>query len=238
MTRAPPVNDLSEQKTFQHYRHPTVESINSTPPPRRFSEFEDDILALMASQGVHGAFKERMLREVMRQDKCEYGDAYRVLAKMNEINERYMWLYKLPYFVGIGTTLTIGGLAVPFVFDKSTAIWFCENYVKQEIPTDPAELDTWYKVGTFTWSWMEPMIGTASFVLLCCQFTRAQVMKMNMKTYAEHLLTWRANRLAKQFPEYDGSMVRAWAKHIPPVGLDFFPIYERRAGYKGFTSGL
>jgi len=84
MTRAPPVNDLSEQKTFQHYRHPTVESINSTPPPRRFSEFEDDILALMASQGVHGAFKERMLREVMRQDKCEYGDAYRVLAKMNE----------------------------------------------------------------------------------------------------------------------------------------------------------
>ena len=31
------------------------------------------------------------------------------------------------------------------------------------------------EVGTWTWTWMEPMIGTASFALLCAQFARAQV---------------------------------------------------------------
>eukprot|EP00662_Eupelagonemidae_sp_cell21_P056756 gene56756-biopygen110266 len=56
---------------------------------------------------------------------------------------------------------------------------------------------------------------TASFILLCLQFTRAQVLKMNMKPYYEY------NRLANKFPQYDRSMVRAWAKHMPAVGISF-----------------
>jgi len=126
-----------------------------------------------------------------------------------------MWLYKLPYFVGIGTTLTIGGLAVPFVFDKSTAIWFCENYVKQEIPTDPAELDTWYKVGTFTWSWMEPMIGTASFVLLSFQLVRNHMQRIDLKPFGRYLESQRANALCKRFPQYEREIVRDYAKSDP-----------------------
>lgn len=43
------------------------------PPPRRFSEFSNEQLAVMASQGVTGAFKERLLREIMRCDGCSYG---------------------------------------------------------------------------------------------------------------------------------------------------------------------
>lgn len=48
-----------------------------------------------AAQGVHGAFKERMLREVMRQDKIEYGDAYAVLGELNKANEEMIWLFKM-----------------------------------------------------------------------------------------------------------------------------------------------
>lgn len=72
--------------TFKNYKHPTLEAMQNTPPPRRFSEFDDPTLALMASQGVHGAFKERMMREIMRRDHIEYGEAYKVLAEMNKVH--------------------------------------------------------------------------------------------------------------------------------------------------------
>jgi hypothetical protein len=95
---------------------------------------------------VHGAFKERMLREVMRQDGCDYGAAYAVLAEMNVVNERMTWLYRAPYRLGMGTTLVVGLSALPMVFDRDLAVWFCENFVKDEIPTDPEELSTMFKV--------------------------------------------------------------------------------------------
>ncbi|CAE8586396.1 unnamed protein product [Polarella glacialis] len=126
------------------------------------------------------------------------------------------------------------------VFCKPVALFYGTQIAGEDLPDgveDIAEM-TVNQVGTWTWSWMEPMIGTASFVLLCCQFTRAQVLKMNMKPYGEYVLQWRANRVAAKFPQYDRSMVRAWAKHMPRVGVSWQPVYERTAGVKGPTSGL
>jgi len=82
------------------------------------------------------------------------------------------------------------------------------------------------------------MIGTASFILLCLQFARAQAHKMNMKPYNEQMLSLRADRLADQFPQYDRSIVRAWGKHMPMCGWNFFPSYESDTSTRGPTSGL
>merc|ERR1712113_908945 len=97
------------------------------------------------------------------------------------------------------------------VFWKPVALWYGENIAGEELPEgvkDISELTT-NQVGTWTWSWMEPMIGVATFVLLCCQFTRAQAAKMNMKVWSDFLLEWRGNRLAKRFPQYDSSILCA-----------------------------
>jgi len=194
---------------------PQPEQVAHSPPPRRFSEFDDPTLAVMASQGVHGAFKERMLREIMLQDSCEYGEAYQVLAKMNEVNERFVWLYRLPYQVGIATTLCLGISAVPMVFDRDLALWFCEHYVKAEVPSDPVELETTFKVGTWTWQWMEPMIGTASFVLLSLQLVRSHMQKIDLKPFGRYLESRRADHLSKKFPRYEREIVRDYAKSDP-----------------------
>merc|ERR1719420_788236 len=99
------------------------------------------------------------------------------------------------------------------VFCKPVAKWYGVQIVGEDLPEDDIgqkeieELTT-NQVGAWTWSWMEPMIGTASFVLLCLQFARAQSVKMNLRPYTESMLRWRANRVARQFPQYDGSMVR------------------------------
>merc|ERR1719468_1263673 len=107
------------------------------------------------------------------------------------------------------------------VFCKPVALWYGENVAGEELPEGVADISglTTNQVGAWTWNWMEPMIGVASFVLLCCQFSRAQCAKMHMKTYGEQLLKWRADRLAARFPQYYKSMVRAWAKHMPSVNM-------------------
>eukprot|EP00929_Paragymnodinium_shiwhaense_P038303 TRINITY_DN20260_c0_g1_i9.p3 TRINITY_DN20260_c0_g1~~TRINITY_DN20260_c0_g1_i9.p3 ORF type:complete len:129 (-),score=24.58 TRINITY_DN20260_c0_g1_i9:135-521(-) len=116
------------------------------------------------------------------------------------------------------------------VFYAPLAQWFGTQVVGEEVPDgmDSIAEMTIPQVGTWTWAWMEPMIGTASFILLCAQLSRSHLLKMNMKSYADLVLQSRANRLAARYPMYDRSMVRAWAKHMPVVGVDFFPIYEGR----------
>ena len=209
-----PKNDLSERKTYRKYSHPTYEMIERRPPPRRFSEFDDSILAVMASQGVHGAFKERMLREIMRADKCNYGDAYAVLGRMNTENEKVMSLYKLPFQIGIASTLAVGAAAIPMVFDRDVAMWFCEEFVKDDLP-DPEEISTVFKVGTWTWSWMEPMIGTASFVLLALQLVRSHMQKIDVKPFGSYVESRRADHLTAKFPAYEREIVRDYAKSDP-----------------------
>jgi len=217
---------------------PTI--ANAEKQPTHVCEMSHQSLAELAMLGNHCARRERVIREIMAVEGITWGRAHEVLSKLDAYNERYYWIESMPYRIGITCAFIGGVLGSMMVFYKPVALWYGEQIAGEELPEgvkDISEMTT-NQVGTWTWGWMEPMIGTASFVLLCAQFGRAQVMKMNMKTYADHLLTWRANRLAAKFPELDGSMVRAWAKHMPPVGLNFLPIYERRAGYKGFTSGL
>merc|ERR1712187_678944 len=99
------------------------------------------------------------------------------------------------------------------------AEWYGVNVAGETLPDGVEQISsmTINQVGTWTWSWMEPMIGTASFVILCSQLARAQMWKLNMRPYTESMLRRRANRLARNYPEYDSGVVRAWAKHMPMV---------------------
>lgn len=208
--------------------------------PTHVCEMSHQSLAELSMLGDHCAQRERLLREIMAVKGISWGCAHEELAKLDNYNEKFYWLESLPYRLGVVGAIFTGVVGTLMVFSAPVAMWYAETFAGEELPEgvkDVSELTT-NQVGTWTWSWMEPMIGTASFVLLCCQFGRAQAHKMNMKTYGEFMLQSRANRLAVAFPEYDRSMVRSWAKHMPRVGLNFTPVYERDVGMKGLTSGL
>lgn len=208
--------------------------------PTHVCELSHQSLAELAMIGDHCARRERLLREVMAVDNISWGQAHEVLNTFDRYNEKYYWIESMPYRIGI-TLAFVGGIAsVLMVFWKPVAHWYGVNVAGEDLPDDIKDVDelTVNQVGTWTWGWMEPMIGVASFVLLCCQFTRAQVQKINMKTYSDRILQRRADRLAKAFPQYDKSMVRVWAKHLPKVGYDFFPTYETEFKQKGPSSGL
>jgi hypothetical protein len=96
------------------YSYPSIQSILVG----RFSEYDHETIGLLAGQGIHGAIKERLLREIMRVDQCPYVEAYSVLGEMNECNEQGMWVRKMPYNLGIGATAATGLVAVPAVFHR------------------------------------------------------------------------------------------------------------------------
>lgn len=205
--------------------------------PTHVCEMGHVSLAELAMKGNHSAQRERLLREIMAVDQVSWGEAHKVLEKFDIYNERYYWAESLPYRVGFTTALAAAVVSCLLVFWKPLAAKYGTDVAGEALPEGLEEMSV-NQVGTWTWSWMEPMIGTASFALLCCQFGRVQVAKMNMKPYGLSILQWRANRLAREFPDYDRSIVRAWAKRMPRVGLNLMPIYERDVGMKGPTSGL
>lgn len=215
--------DVDFSTVLEEYEHPNPERMEKRNQRRRFCEFSNETLAMMAAQGVHGAFKERLLREIMRVDNCNYVDAYGVMSLMNRQLESKLFLNKIPYQIGIAMTWVVGIVVVPIgVFHIDAAMWFNEAYVHSEVPS-AEDLDTIFKVGTWTWQWMEPIIGTASFVLLALQLVGNQMQMIDHKPLHEKVLTYRADKIHRAFPQYEREIVRDYAKS-DPWGRDSFRV--------------
>uniref|UniRef100_A0A7S4L950 Transmembrane protein n=1 Tax=Paramoeba aestuarina TaxID=180227 RepID=A0A7S4L950_9EUKA len=201
--------------TEKAYRIPSLEDAGRL--PIKFRECDNETIFNLSIHGVHGARKERLLREVMVVDKCDWSTARQKVFEMDKANDTFRSMIKLPYQIGVFGGL-IGALSsIPLVFYKPWALWFNEKFVHADLPDGGMEeLDaSFWNVGSWTWGWMEPYLGTASFVLLGLQFTRAQMQKIQWKPYTEMVLSWRANRLAHQYPQYNRVIVRDFSKSDP-----------------------
>jgi hypothetical protein len=144
--------------------------------PRGWSQVSNNDLVVLAKQGVHAAREERLRREIMAIDQVEYLEADKKLEEINHTNDSAAGFLTVPFKLGAGIGIVGAVSSVPLVFHKETAVWFNEQFVHTDLPEGGVDaLDTFWKVGNWTWGWMEPYLGTASFVLLGFQFTRAQV---------------------------------------------------------------
>jgi hypothetical protein len=198
------------------------------------SQMCNEDLLLLSELGRHSAHKERLLREIMEVDKVGWEQAHHKLYEMDDYNERYYWLQSMPYRIGIllASFGAVGSSA--FVFWPPAAEWFGDTFAREDLPEGCEKVSdlTLLQVGSWTWGWMEPLMGTLSFVLLCFQFSRSCMWKLNMRPYTELMQRQRANRLASHYPQYDVGIVRNWAKHLPMVDATFFPSYRRKLGFK------
>ena len=87
------------------------------------------------------------------------------------------------------------------------ALWFNKQYVTMDIPPD-SDLDTWLEVGSWTWSWMEPVMGTASFVLLALQFSRAQMINISLRPFTGYIKRRRLDTVQANHTQYEGVILR------------------------------
>jgi len=182
--------------------------------PRHLSDLSGEQIYLLAeSCAHHGAVRERLRREIMVIDGIEYAHTSKRLLEMGALIKGGHTMLKLPFEVGIWTSLIAGWASIPLVFHFSTAQLFNDKFVTAD-PPDVGEADTWLEVGSWSWGWMEPPLGTISFFLLCIQFAREQRFSIGGKPITERIQDQQADKMLKAFPQYDETIVRAYAASI------------------------
>ena len=197
------------ERTYHHdIRKPTIEEAKNM--PREFCEMPNEILMQLGALGEHEANKERLRREIMAVDNVDWDAAGPKLLEIEKANKAGMSIATFPYKLGVFGALLTGVGSIPMVFQLDLAIWFNEEYVTTDVPP-PADLETWLEVGAWTWNWMEPVLGTASFTLLGFQFARAQMLNMRLKPYSDFMLHRRADNLYASYPMYDEKIVKEFA---------------------------
>jgi len=200
-TEAPPV--------LRDVRLPSMEEAKSQ--PIAFCELSNETLLILAEQCCHAACEERLVRNIMVVDGVDWVTANVKMREIKKENLSVLWLATLPYKVGVSVGLVTGFGCVPMIFNRGIAEWFNERFVTQDVP-DEKDLETLWEVGLWTWSWMEPPLGTASFVLLALQFVRAQMLNMDWKPYTGWVQNYRATRLSSIYPQYNEDIVGAYAR--------------------------
>lgn len=179
-----------------------------------YSEMENEPLVVIAEMRNHGARIEVLRRHIMAVDKINYEKAGVTLDKIMAKNREKLFFFSSPYKIGMFSAIVLGLGAFPMVFSVNTALWFNDIYVTMDVPP-PSDLDTFLETGAWSWNWMEPILGTASFSLLCFQYIRQQLLNLGMKPYTQKLIEMRANSLCKAFPDYQEHIIYNFVESDP-----------------------
>lgn len=139
--------------------------------PTGLSQMDNTTLCTIAALGHHEAGCEVLKRHIMAVDGVSYEEATVKFKEIESMNKGVIPLSAMPYLLGISLGLIGAFGSLPMVFDLNTALWFNEGFVTTDIP-EPRDLETKLEVGSWAWNWMEPPLGTMSFVLLCLQYAR------------------------------------------------------------------
>ena len=208
LTRAAARSSRVNAPSISMVRHcsgkPTIEDAQAA--PTEIYQMSNEAIAIMAASGDSDAIEERLVREIMRVDSVSWDGAQDQLQIMAKANHSGMFLLTLPYKLGIAGGFFVAASTIPLCFSLDTALWFNEAFVTTDVPED-ADLETWLEVGSWTWNWMEPPLGQASFFLLCLQYMRAQMQNVGFKPYTDSVKSYRANSLINAFPQYNRSIV-------------------------------
>jgi len=179
--------------------------------PQSYSSMKHEQILQLCVEGSQPARREALIRNIMSVDSIEYDQATLQVVQLAQINRSYMQLEYSPYHLGMGGALLSGAISFPLVFDKRSVMWFNDVFVTAEIPP-PEDLETFWEIGSWSWGWMEPVIGQASFVLLLLQFARSQAMKLGLKPYGDYMLHVRSKRLVEAYPQYNPMFLNWFAE--------------------------
>ena len=200
--------------------------------PRFIYEYSNEMLFFAARDpDAHDVHQERLIREIMVVDDVDYeraAEAMREIFRVNLVQSRYLMA---PFHAGLGLCAVSAVGCVPLVFDHTAATLFAD-FVGSTPEAPLARGASNADVGTWTWAWMEPMIGTASFSILCLQLLRSAMMNLAYRPLYTSVLSWRANALADAFPQYDRPIVKDFGRSQPMRDLELGPgfrpyLYDR-----------
>ena len=112
-----------------------------------FSTMPHEQIILLSAEGVGGARREALIRNVMAVDNVEYDDASETVDKIAKVNRERMFLHALPYHAGFLSAGVAGVFSIPLVFHFDTVNAFNNAFVTADIPAEQ-DLETWLEVGS------------------------------------------------------------------------------------------
>ena len=139
--------------------------------PISYQEMDNTALTTLGAMGNHVALEEMLKRHIMSTDKVSYEKACKVFLQIEEKNHESEVVMAMPFQIGITACFAATALSIPLVFHLPTVEYFNEHFVTAEHPP-LKELETALEVGSWSWNWMEPVMGTATFLLLSLQYMR------------------------------------------------------------------
>uniref|UniRef100_A0A6U3SST2 Uncharacterized protein n=1 Tax=Ditylum brightwellii TaxID=49249 RepID=A0A6U3SST2_9STRA len=179
--------------------------------PICFSSMRHEQILQLSADGVPEARAEALVRNIMAVDEIEYEEARIVMEEIREANGENFAVHHLPHGVGLVGAIVAGIASVPLVFYLPSVERFNDAYVTAEMP-DKVDLETWLEVGSCSWSWMEPVLGEASFLLLAAQFARSQMKNLGIRPYTNFMRERRADKLISLYPKYDSTILGQFSR--------------------------
>lgn len=189
--------------------------------PRDLSSLPNEIVVTLAIQENHVAREEMLRREIMAVDDVDWETASKKILEMKRSVRHILKWGTLPYHFGACAAVIASVASIPLVFGHDSVEAFNDAFVTMEtLPEN--ELDTWLEVGAWSWNWMEPPLGTVSFVLLCFQFARNQVRNagVSLSPYQSLLYSLRRKRLLESHPQYDRGILNNFAETLMITHVD------------------
>lgn len=202
--------------------YPTPDTARSM--PRELYEFSNEALALAARwPDAHDVHQERLVREIMTVDGVPYEAAFEKMKEMFHFNSNTSNILIIPLHTGLAIAI-IGSLGcIPLVFDYHAAT-ACAEFLQVDPEHSIPAGASMASVGQYTWSYMEPLLGTASFSILCLQLLRGAMVNMAYQPYIDFVHSYRANTLADAYPEYNRTIVQDFGRSQPFRGAQFNPV--------------
>lgn len=200
---------------------PTIDEVRAS--PRFVYEYSNEMLFYAARDtDAHDIHQERLIREIMIVDEIEYDEAAEVMRHMFRYNNELSKYLMIPFHAGLAFCAVSAVGCVPLVFNYTAATNFADLIAAS--PEEPISPDTAFSdIGTWTWAWMEPIIGTASFSILCLQLLRSAMINLAYRPVRDSVMSYRANALADAFPQFDRPIVKDFGRSQPMRYIELGP---------------
>ena len=181
----------------------------------------NESIVMLAIQNNHVAREEMLRRDIMRKDKVTWKEANDVVRQMKENVRNILTGGTAPYRVGAVVSCVAGFASIPLVFGHDTVEAFNDAFVTMDSVPE-SDLATVLEVGSWSWNWMEPPLGTISFFLLCVQYARNQITNIgaSQSPYQAFLYRVRRKKLSKLYPQYDRSILNNFCETLNYTHLD------------------
>lgn len=197
-------NETDSTVSKKNDKHPSLEQVQSE--SLTIYNASNETIVRLALDKNATACEELLKRNIMIVDSVEYEEACKTFKEIKLENENAQGYYALPNKIGVVSATTAAFVSFPLVFDTNVVHWFNERFVTADVP-EPKDLETWLEVGSWSWNWMEPVLGQLSFFLLCLAFARSQFQTLGILSFTEQIKMERALKLAEKFPKYDSNII-------------------------------